>query len=609
MLIGGRYETIRELGRGGIGKTYLAEDTYRRGRPKCVVKKIQPQMKIPSVLQKAREIFEQEAQRLYELGNHDQIPKLYDHLEQSGEFYLVQELIDGHDLRQAFSLGDRWDEKDVVAQLRDILEILAIVHDHNLIHQDVKPQNLIRRWKDKRLMLIDFGGVKTIRHLAMDAEGTIRVKQPVGTPGYMPKEQTQGNPLFCSDVYAVGMMAIQALTGYSPNQLPRDPDTQQIEWHDQAKVSAELTVILDRMTAPDPAQRYQTARDALEALPAPPPPKALSPEELALFLGEPAAPTYKLVIDPQFEFARDFSEGLAAVVLDGRLGYITAKGEFVIPPKLDFDPISIYREGVYQFSDGLARVAIAHRWGYIDSTGRMVIPPKFDSAENFASGLARVELNHAFGYINKIGSVVIPIEFESAAHAFSEDLAGIEIGHRYGYINRLGRVVIEPQFDSADEFKEGLARITLHDKYGFINKAGKIMIPAEFDVAHTFSEGLARVRVDGKYGYIDPTGAIAIAPQFDDTFSFTGGLALVRNDDTYGFIDRSGTVVISLTFEDAYPFSGGVAAVKVGGLWGYIHPNGAFAIEPQFEDASSFHGDRAAVKINGLWGYLGIIQP
>ncbi|MBW4654457.1 MAG: WG repeat-containing protein [Kaiparowitsia implicata GSE-PSE-MK54-09C] len=605
MLIGGRYETLREIGRGGAGKTYLADDTYRRGGVKCVVKKFQPPSKLPVVLEAARKIFETHAQYCYDLGKLDPFPKTYEHLEQGGEFYLVQELIDGHDLRQAFTLGDRWDEKEAIALLREILTSLTMLHERSIVHQDLGPRHLIRRWSDKRLMLLDLGGFKHIRHLTLDREGNLTAAPPVGTTGYMAQEQLAGQPQFASDVYAAGMMGIQAVTGYMPNQLPRHPQTQAVEWHDQARVSSQLIDILDRMVVPDADQRFQTAADALAMLPAPIPSKTISAEDLATFLQEPDEPTYQVIVEPQFDVARDFSEGLAAVVMGDRLGYIDPSGTFEIPPMFRFDAISLYQEGAYQFSEGLARVAIDHQWGYINKLGKLVIPPKFDSAENFMQGLARVELAHKFGYIYPNGSFAIYPDYKSAAYGFSEDMAGVEIEHRYGYINKLGRIVIEPQFDSADEFCEGLARITLDGKYGFINKLGKLVIPAQFDVAHSYSEGLARVRMNGKYGYVDAFGNIAIAPQFDDTFSFSEGMALVRDDDRYGFINLKGDRIIPLQFEDAYPFSEGIAAVNVQGKWGFINKMGEFLIEPQFQEASSIHNGRAAVRTDNLWGYLG----
>lgn len=605
MLIGGRYETIRELGRGGIGKTYLAEDTYRRGSPKCVVKKLQLSLNTPPLLEKARAIFEAEAQVLYQLGEHEQIPRLFAHFEQNGEFYLIQELIDGHDLRQAFALGDRWDEKAILAFLREILEILEFVHHHQTVHQDLKPENLIRRWHDKKLEIIDFCSIKAIRNLTINETSEIGFSHPLGTPAYMPSEQALGLPQFCSDLYAVGMMGIQAATGYMPNQLPRNPETKDLEWHDQASISSELSHLLDGMVRYDFRHRYQSVRAVLDALPTPNNSRAAAIASFNLLLQEAKPPQYDLVIPPQFEIARNFSEGLAAVVLHQKLGYINKWGTFVIAPELEFDWVNLLREGAYQFSEGLTRLSVGDRWGYLNLDGEIAIKPQFDGAEPFSQGLARIELNHRYGYIDQSGNWAIPPQFESAAPAFREALTGVEIEHRYGYIDRSGTVVISPQFDTADEFGEGLARITLNDKYGFIDKAGCVVIPAQFDVAHTFSQGLARVRVDGKYGYIDRTGELVITPQFDDTFSFSHGLGLVCQDGKYGYINLVGETAIALQFDDAYPFSQGLAAVKVGSRWGYIDVKGDFVVALQFDDACSFEAGLAAVKLGGQWGYLG----
>ncbi|OLP15838.1 hypothetical protein BST81_24275 [Leptolyngbya sp. 'hensonii'] len=601
MLVGGRYEMIRELGRGGFGRTYLAEDTYRRGNPKCVVKKLQTKTKEPALLQAARQLFDQETKALYALSFHDQLPKLFAHFEQNGEFYLVQELIDGHDLRKNLTLGMKLEEDKAIELLREILEILAPVHQQNIIHQDIKPDNLLRRWKDKQLVLIDFGGVKAIRNLVLNAQGQAVVSRLANPSGYMPPEQLEGLPRPCSDVYAIGMMGIQSVTGLSPTQLPRDPDTKELSWHDQASVSLELANILKKMVRYDWEQRYQSVVDVLEDLPAAAPHITVSIDN---FLAEFHKPNYRVVIEPKFDQACNFSEGLAGVAIDRRLHFINRMGVVVVRTDFEFSSVSQFR-GAYQFSEGLARLEQNHRWGYIDRFGQIVIMPQFDDAQNFVDGLARVELNHAYGYIDATGKYLVKPQFESAASVFSEGLAGVEIDHRYGYIDKTGRLVIQPQFDSADNFVEGLARVTQEDKYGFIDKSGKYVIKPQFDVAHTFREGLARVRIDGKYGYIDHKGEVVIQPVFDDTFSFSHGLALVRSGHKYGFIDRTGNAVIRLQFDDAYPFSHGLAAVKIINKWGYIDPKGDYLLDLQFDDATSFADGLAVIKLNDQWGYVG----
>ncbi len=614
MLIGGRYDIIRALGRGGFGKTFLAADTYRRGNPKCVVKKFQAQSTLPSLLDKVRGVFEREAQALYSLNGCNQVPRLLDHLEQNGEFYIAQDLIDGNDLRQAFALGSRWEEKKLVEFLHEVLDILEVVHQQGIIHQDVAPHNLIRRWSDKRLVLLGFAGIKSIRNLMLSSDGEVYFTRAIGTAGYMPKEQAEGAATFASDLYALGMLGIQAMTGYLPNQLPRHSSTLEVDWYDQAPlVSAELRQILDKMVRYDVNQRYQSVAELRADLPDPPPrvePAVLPLKKVDIDLDSLVAPpppkprSWSMAIAPQFDYSRDFSEGLAAVVCDGKLGYINTMGKFVISPQFEFDLISILREGAYQFSEGMARIAIANAWGYIDKDGEFLIRPQYEGAENFKEGLARIELNQRYGYIDNTGTFVVKPIYDSAAPCFSESLANVEVDQKQGYIDSTGTLVIDPQFDSAGRFGEGLARITMDHKYGFIDKTGAIVIPAEFDVAHTFQQGLARVRIDERYGYIKPNGELAIPAKFDDTFSFTEGTALVRNDDKYGFINRTGKVIIPLQFEDAYPFSEGLAAVKQNQRWGYVNVRGEMVIDCQYEDARSFRQGMAAVQQDGRWGYL-----
>ncbi|OYD96240.1 serine/threonine protein kinase [Nostoc sp. 'Peltigera membranacea cyanobiont' 210A] len=256
-----RFEIVKHLGSGGSGDTYLAIDLDLPGQPHCVVKHFHPKDSNPAVLPIAKKLFDREAEVLYQLGNdHDQIPRLFAHFNEDGDFYLVQEFIDGHALTQEIVPGQRLNENTVVNLLKDILEVLAFVHQHDIIHRDIKPQNLMRRYSDQKIVLIDFGSIKKIG--ALGAGLTIAV----GTPGYMPSEQAKGKPKLCSDIYAVGMIGIQALTGLIPEQLPEDPSTGEVIWRDKAEVSDTLANILDTMVRDRYNQRYQSATEALQAL-------------------------------------------------------------------------------------------------------------------------------------------------------------------------------------------------------------------------------------------------------------------------------------------------------------------------------------------------------
>jgi formylglycine-generating enzyme required for sulfatase activity len=261
-----RYKIIRLLGSGGFGQTYLAEDLDipSNPKPKCVVKHLRPQNRDPGVIQVAQNLFNREAEVLYRLGNlHNQIPKLFAHFQEGGEFYLVQEFIDGEDLSKEIFTGKCFEEDSVKQLLEEILEVLAVVHQQNIIHRDIKPANLMRRRHDGKIILIDFGAVKEI--MTVNAEGHSDTVA-IGSPGYMPNEQAARQAKLCSDVYAVGMLGIFALTGIQPQQLPIDPTTGEVIWRNWTKVSLGFARVLDKMVLYHFSQRYHSAAEALQAV-------------------------------------------------------------------------------------------------------------------------------------------------------------------------------------------------------------------------------------------------------------------------------------------------------------------------------------------------------
>jgi len=271
-----RYQIVQKLGQGGFGETYLAKDTQLPGNPVCVVKKLQPLVTEPQHLQIAKRLFDTEAEVLYKLGKHNQIPQLFAHLQENQEFYLVQEYIEGHELTQEIKPGKRFSETEVIKLLQEILTVLEFVHQQRVIHRDIKPSNLIRRTSDGKIVLIDFGAVKEIQTQLNPSPGQASGTIPIGTPGYMPNEQEKGHPKLCSDIYAVGMIGIQALTGVDPDEFTIDPNTLEIKWKNRLSISPKLANILDVMVRYHFTQRYQSATEALQALKSLQSPTALS---------------------------------------------------------------------------------------------------------------------------------------------------------------------------------------------------------------------------------------------------------------------------------------------------------------------------------------------
>ncbi|MEN9252063.1 MAG: response regulator [Thermostichales cyanobacterium HHBFW_bins_127] len=257
--LGGRYHVVRVLGSGGFSQTFLAEDQQRPGRPLVVVKQLRPPQTDPRAMEISRRLFNTEAETLEKLGRHDQIPQLLAYFEQNNEFYLVQEYIEGTMLSDELNQR-RFSELQVLVMLLDILGILDFIHSHHVIHRDIKPQNIIRRKADHKLVLIDFGAVKEFQGEA--GNKTIAI----GTRGYAPMEQYAGRPRPNSDIFAIGMVAIQALSGRYPHQLLEDPMTGAVRWQEEIRVSPRLAKVLDKMIDPNSNTRYQTATAVMQDL-------------------------------------------------------------------------------------------------------------------------------------------------------------------------------------------------------------------------------------------------------------------------------------------------------------------------------------------------------
>lgn len=266
--LGGRYKIVQQLGMGGFSQTFIAEDLHLPNCPRCVIKQLRPSFETDQDLQTARRLFDTEAKVLYLLGSHDQIPRLLAHFEEDQKFYLAQELVEGETLNQLLVDHQVWAESEVIALLKDILNVLAFVHRQGVIHRDIKPSNLIRRELDGKIVLIDFGAVKQVSLGAANSKfEKTDLTISIGTQGYTANEQLAGEPHFSSDVYAIGMVAIQALTGIRPKHLKKDPYSHEFQWRNEGTpVCQALADLLNCMARYDFRERYADANEALEEL-------------------------------------------------------------------------------------------------------------------------------------------------------------------------------------------------------------------------------------------------------------------------------------------------------------------------------------------------------
>jgi eukaryotic-like serine/threonine-protein kinase len=253
IVVDGRYQIIKRLGKGGFAHTYLAKNLAAPGEPNCVVKQLRPKIEHPRMLQ----LFKLEA-KILERFKHSQIPQNLDCFEHEGDFFLVQDFVAGDDLSKEFTIGHKWSEAKAIQFLKEMLKVLGYVHQKQAIHRDIKPANIIRRWDSEKLCLIDFGAVQ-------DLDGNATPVTVVGTPGYQAPEQADGAASFSSDIYALGMTAIQFLTGQYPVHLPKDAAGNVI-WRNLANISDQLATILTEMTEVDEACRYESTVGVLDDL-------------------------------------------------------------------------------------------------------------------------------------------------------------------------------------------------------------------------------------------------------------------------------------------------------------------------------------------------------
>ncbi|MEH2374591.1 serine/threonine-protein kinase [Nostoc sp.] len=269
-LIDNRYIIQKLLGQGGLGRTYLAFDT-RRFNEACVLKEFAPIGTGESGLEQYRNLFKREAKILHQL-QHPQIPKFLACFEGDGRLFLVQEYVDGKTysrlLGELQRQGRNFSQKEVIQWLKNLLPVLEYVHQHNIIHRDISPDNIMLPDGKDLPVLIDFGVGKQIVDMNEGRNSNHQVTfvgkmSLVGKVGYAPREQISlGLCSPSSDLYALGVTVIVLLTGKDPSLL-MDQNSLEWNWHYYTSITDSFAQILDCMLADRPNKRYQTAREVL----------------------------------------------------------------------------------------------------------------------------------------------------------------------------------------------------------------------------------------------------------------------------------------------------------------------------------------------------------
>ena len=266
VILNNRYRIVKQIGRGGFGRAYLAEDIHRY-RELCVLKEFAPQVESDRELRKAEDLFERESGILYKL-RHSQIPHfealLQTRIDGKRSLFIVQEYIEGESYWELLKRQGKLSEAQVVEMMRELLPVLQYIHNAELIHRDISPDNLIRRQSDGKTVLIDFGCVKIAANAVSKSTG--KSITLIGKKGYSPDEQLRRGQAFpCSDLYSLAATAIVLLTGKQPDEL-YDSHRGEWDWESEVKVNPSLRRVLNKMLADKPRDRYQSADKVSQVL-------------------------------------------------------------------------------------------------------------------------------------------------------------------------------------------------------------------------------------------------------------------------------------------------------------------------------------------------------
>lgn len=569
-----RYKINRFLGSGGFGDTYLAEDLDLPGSPQCVVKHFKPKNTAPLILEAARVLFDREAKVLYNLGQaHDQIPRLFAHIEEQGLFYLVQEFIDGHTLDKELIAGQKWSEASVVKLLKEILEVLTVVHQHGVIHRDIKPANLMRRQKDNNIVLIDFGAVKEINVLSVDTEGHTTSTIAIGTAGYMPPEQAHGHPQFASDVFAVGVLGIQALLGRMPQQ---DSKTGELIWKDFVSISPQTAKVLDKMTCYHFRDRYASAQIASSALvetvislrPKPyitPDPFAetiISPHSIPLTEKSAPSKLAETVFQPQAESSSTQKRWLLYGLGGCALILVLVAGNYWIRnsqnniPTIEsdrstekhteqqyLDEIKKYNEAIKlnpqdataYYNRGLAKYNLGNNQEAIQDYGEAIKLDSQDATAYYNRGLAKYGLSDNQGAIEDYDEA-IKLNPQYVNAYYNRGLSQEELGNHQLAIQDFDEVIKLNSEDADAYYNRGLAEYNLSNNEVAIKNFNKAIQLNQKDANYYIQRGNSRYNLGNNQGAIqDYDEAIKLNPQEANAYD-NRGMARATLDNKRGAI-------------------------------------------------------------------------
>lgn len=303
------------------------------------------------------------------------------------------------------------------------------------------------------------------------------------------------------------------------------------------------------------------------------------------------SPSGKMMIQPQFEHAWPFSDGLAFVwTYAGR-----NSGQDKMPLGEEYKQYSMFSNDIT---------------GIIDSTGTYIVQPKmnFQMVRPFQDGIAYVRIDNEVRIINKKGELIpfTDYRYDKQYKQILRVAKNKETG-KASFVNAYSRIVYQG-FDGCEEFSGNYAAVKLGGKTGYINRSGDLVIVPQFSEGGPFINGYATVVIISRdeenrdikyYGLIDTLGNYVLAPKYLWMGDNSEGIVVFNDVENggikSGYIDLNGNVIVPPTYSRAYPFSEGLACVQLNGKYGYINKKGEMVIEPVFNWGRPFKSGVANV--------------
>jgi serine/threonine protein kinase len=603
----GVYTLIAKLGRGGFGEVWLAEK-----RSQFVTKKVA--VKLPHEDQIDFDKIRQEATLWEQASGHPNVLPIIDADVYEDQVVIVSEYADGGSLADKLVREEKLSLKEAVETTIGILSGLEFLHNRQIIHRDIKPQNILLQGNTPRLA--DFG-------ISRAMQTTMVSSAVIGTDAYMSPESFDGKRNAQTDIWSVGVVLYQLLKGSLP--FPQEHPSERMfavltkEFEPlPEEIPSELRRIVKKALAKQPEHRYQSAADMREDL-----------QKALVGIAHPTMAKTEVLIKPDLSSYETNAQTLQT------------NEPAIIPPTIPIvaPNVSANDEPAptqYQYSNTPAPTVASHAQQSvvteINQTPAALDQPVYavDSANDAAASSTRKRnLIIVFAGIGTIFIIFAALSIGWAVKYLSKptyppelqkqidertkndpyyvytDRQSFEDNKKYGYKNTKGEIVIPAKYDMTGGFSNGLAAVQMGDKWGFIDEDDNVVIPIKFEAAGSFAENLAAVKLNGKWGFLDNTGDEIIPFKYENPgYGFHEGLDSVKLNGKWGFIDKTGKEVVPFKYDELSWFSESLAHVKMGDKWGFIDKTGNTVVPFKYEDARWFKEDLASVKLNGKYGFI-----